>query len=358
MVGSVFCEVDQGNCASAIKTPFSKMHSRILLARCIPQAGASALLAALLLLLCGAAHPQAAGYPERAVRIVVPFPAGGGSDLLARLLSQELGEAFQRPFVVENRAGAGGNIGMELVARAAPDGLTLALANNTVTINQSLGHPPFDAGRDLTAVVLVGATPPMIGVASGFAATSVRQLIVMARAAPGAISYASCGSGTAHHLAAELLQSMAGVRMTHVPYKGCSQAVTDVLNGQVPVAFSTVSVLAPHVKSGRIRGLATTGLTRAQSVSDVPTVAESCYPGYVVDTWFGLMGPAGMPSPVVARLNAEVNRALARPEIIARLREQYFEPIGGTSEHFAEQVRRELQTYGKLVREANIQIVD
>ena len=302
----------------------------------------------------GLEDARAQSWPERVVRIVSPFPAGGGSDLLARVVAQSLQESLGRPFVVENRVGAGGNIGMDHVAHSVPDGYTLALANNTVTINLSWGGQPFDAVRDLTAIVLVGSTPPMIGASAGFALRSLPELVAWARAHPGEVSYASCGTGTAHHFAAELLQSMARIRMTHVPYKGCSQAIPDVLNGSVPVVFSTVSNLAPHVKSGKIRGYATTGTTRAQSAPEFPTVAELGYPGYAVDTWFGLMGPAGLPRDVVMRLNSEVNRALGRTEIRERLAAQYFEPLGGSSQRFGELVQQELRTYGALVREAGI----
>ncbi len=295
-------------------------------------------------------------WPDRAVRIIVPFAAGGGSDLLARLAAQSLQDSLGRPFLVENRVGAGGNIGMEYVARALPDGHTLALANNTITINQALGGQPFDAARDLAPIVLVGSTPPMIAAGAAFGPQTLPDLIAFARAHPGQVSYASCGTGTAHHFAAELLQSMARIRLNHVPYKGCSQAIPDVLNGTVPVVFSTVSILAPHVKGGKVRGYATTGLVRSPAAADLPTVAESGYPGYSVDTWFGLMGPASMPREVIAKLNAEVNRVLERSDIRDRLAAQYFEPLGGTEGRFADLVRRELRTYGALVRDAGIRV--
>jgi tripartite-type tricarboxylate transporter receptor subunit TctC len=293
-------------------------------------------------------------WPDRPVRIVVPFAAGGGSDVLARLAAQALQPALGKPVVVENRTGAGGNIGTEHVVRAAPDGYSLVLVNNTVSINQAMGNQPFDAVRDLSPVILVAATPPMIGSWPGLAAGSLVELIQLARTRPDELSYASCGTGTAHHLAAELLQSMARVRLRHIPYKGCAQAIPDVISGQVAVVFSTVANLAPHVRGGRIRGLATTGASRALAAPELPTVAEVGYPGYHVEAWFGLMGPAGLPREITLRLNGVLNAALEQPEMRAQLRAQFYEPIGGTPERFGAAIRQELATYVPIVREAGI----
>lgn len=294
-------------------------------------------------------------YPDKPVKIIVPYPPGGGSDVLGRMIGQQFQEALGRPFVIENRAGATGNIGMDFVAKSAPDGYTLVLNNNTITINQSLNpKQPFEVVRDFTPVVLVGSTPAVIGATASFPANSVPEVLAYLRTNPGKVSYASCGTGSAHHLAAELLQAYAKVSMVHVPYKGCSQAIPDVLSGRVQLIFNTVANLAPHVKTGKIKAYATTGAKRAQIAAELPTVAEAALPGYVVDIWFGLLGPANLPRDIVAKLNAEANKALEQPELRNSLRSQFFEPLGGSSEQFAAIIRNELQTYSKLISDAGI----
>ena len=308
-----------------------------------------------LALACAAPLAPAQPYPARPVKIIVPYPPGGGSDVLGRMIGQQLQEALGQPFVIENRAGATGSLGMDLVAKSAPDGYTLVLNNNTININQSLNpNQPFEVVRDFTPVVLVGTTPAVIGATASFPANSLPEVIAHLRANPGKVSYASCGTGSAHHLAAELVQAYAKVRMVHVPYKGCSQAIPDVLSGRVQLIFNTVANLAPHVKSGKIKAYATTGTKRAQFAAELPTVAEAALPGYVVEIWFGLLGPANLPRDIVAKLNAEANRALERPEVRDRLRSQFFDPLGGSSDQFAAIIRSELQTYGKLIKDAGI----
>lgn len=294
-------------------------------------------------------------YPTKTVRIVVPYPAGGGTDAMARMLAPRLAAMWGQPVIVENKAGASGNLGLESIARAPADGYTLVMMPSNHSINPPLfGNLKFDPVADFTPIVLAGSSPVILAVHSSVPVSSVSALIDLARARPGALSYASCGSGTPQHLAGELFKSLAKVDLVYVPYKGCAPAVMDVVGGQVQVAFSTVANLSPHIKSGKLTGIAVTTRRRSDLAPELPTVAESGLPDYDVDVWFGLLGPARLPAAVVSKINADVNRILADPEVRDRLLSQAFEPYGGTPGQFATLIDAELKRWRKLITDVGI----
>lgn len=312
--------------------------------------------AAATLLAASFAPAQAQAYPEKPVKIVVPFGAGGGTDTMARVVADGLQKALGQPFVVENRAGASGNIGMEVVAKAPNDGHTLLMVTNNIAINPSLyGKVNYHPTRDFVPIVLVGSSPVAISVHPSLNIGSVADLVKYARANPGKLSYASCGSGTPQHLAAELLAQMAKVDFTHVPYKGCAAPMADHLSGVVPVSFTTVALAAPHAKAGKLQLIAVTGSSRSAHAPNVPTVSEAAQlPGYNIDVWFGLFAPAGTPRPIIARLNELVNRQLASAEVKGKMAEQNYDTLGGTPEGLGETVARDIARYEKVIRSANI----
>lgn len=315
------------------------------------------ILALLLVAVASTAGAQAQKYPDRLVRIVVPYPAGGGSDTMARLVAQRLTEMWGQPVIVENKPGASGNIGLEGVARSAGDGYTLVLMPSNHSINPPLfGNLPFDPIKDFTPIVAVGSSPVFVAVNSSVPIRTVGELIAKLRASPGSLSYASCGNGTPQHLAGELMKATARIDMTHIPYKGCSVAIPDLLSGQVQVGFSTVANFNPHIKSGKLTGLAVTSKTRSALAPDIPTVAESGLAGYDVDVWFGLLGPAKMPPAVVEKINRDVNTILANRDIRDKLLQQYYEPMGGTPEQFANLIQTDLVRWGSLIRAVGIKV--
>ncbi len=298
---------------------------------------------------------RAQGWPSRAVRIVVPFSAGGGTDTIARVVADKLQENMGQPFIVENRPGATSNVGASIVARAPADGYTLLLITSSISINQAMpGKQPFDTIRDFAPVVRVGSSAVMIGGNAAFPVASIAQLIAYAKAHSGKISYAMCAIGGPQHMAGELLKMMAGIDIVPVAYKGCAQAVPDVLSGEVPVTISTVGNLAPHIKAGKMKAYAVTGARRSSFAPDVPTVAESGFPGYDIDVWFGMLAPAGTPREIIARLNAETNRILDRAEVRNKMASQNFEVIGGSSEAFGEVLRQEIERYSRIIQAAGI----
>jgi len=301
-----------------------------------------------------AAFPAAAQYPERTVRLIVPFAPSGGTDIMARALAQRMAESTGRQFVVENRPGGNAIIGTEAVAKAAPDGYTLLLTTNIFTINPWL-HPraPFNVERDFAPVTLAGATPNLLAVHPSIPAKSVKELAALARAQPGRLTIAAAGVGTPSHLAAELLKQSARVDLLVVHYKGTGASLNDVVGGQVALSFGTLAGLAPFVKSGRLRALAVGGSKRAASLPEVPTVAETL-PGFEVLTWYGLFAPAGTPGEILARLHAETVKALASPDVKQRLDAQGFDIAGSTPEQFVEVIRRDLARWKKVVAEARI----
>ncbi len=297
-------------------------------------------------------------YPSRPIRIIVPFSAGGTADLLARQIGQILSAALRQQVLIENRTGAGGNIGADLAARSKPDGYTLLMGTvSTHAINPHL-YPdmPYDAEKSFVPIVLVATLPNLLVVHPSVPAKDVGELIALAKAKPGELAFASGGNGTTHHLAGELFKKLAGVDMIHIPYKGNAPAVTDLVGGQVQVMFDNIPVSLQQVRAGKLRALAVTGLKRSPVLPDVPTIAESAIPGYNITSWFGLYAPAGTPPRIVERLNKDANRALADKSFRRRLMDQGIEPAGGTSAHFAAFMQAESMKWGKIVKESGARI--
>jgi tripartite-type tricarboxylate transporter receptor subunit TctC len=295
-------------------------------------------------------------YPVKPVRIVVPFAPGGSTDVTARLIAQKLTDAWRQQVIVDNRAGAGGNIGAEAVARAAPDGYTLLLATTGVmAINHRLYRAlPYDASKDLAPVTQIGALPLILIVHPSLPARSVKDLIAIARRKPGELSYASSGIGSATHMTTELFRMMAGVDIVHVPYKGSGQAMTDLVSGQVGVAFDQITSSLPQVQAGKLRALAVTSARRFPSVPDLPTVAEAGVAGYESVSWNGIAAPAAAPRDIVNRVQAEVARAIQAPDMKERFLKDGIEGIGSTPEEFAAHIRTERAKWEKVVDKAGI----
>jgi len=292
-----------------------------------------------------------AAYPARSIRVIVGFPPGSGADITARVIGAKAGEALAQQVIVDNRPGAASNIAAELAAKAPADGYTLFIGTVANTINATL-YPrlPFDFARDFAPVVLTTAAPNVLVVHTSVPAKSVKELIALAKSRPGQLNYASAGTGTAPHLSGELFNAMAGIRMVHIPYKGSPPAVTDLLAGEVALMFSPSSTVLPHVKTGRLRALAVTTAARLPSLPELPTVAESGLKGYETITWFGFVAPAKTPQAIVARLNAEIVKVLALPEVRSPFAIQGIEVIGGTPEQFASYIRDEITKWAKVIR--------
>jgi len=311
-------------------------------------AGAGALALAPL-----AAQAQAA-FPSKALTIVVPFSAGGTTDILARVVGQYMAKDLGQPVIVDNRAGAGGNIGAQMVARAAPDGYTLLMGTvGTHAINQSLYKKmAFDPIKDFAPLSRVALVPNLLVANPSQPYKSVKELIAYAKANPGKVSFASSGSGTSIHLSGEMFQQMAGVDMQHIPYKGSAPALTDLLGGQTAIMFDNMPSVIGHVKAGKLRPLAVTTPQRSPALPEVPTIAEAGVPGYSATSWFGLLVPAGTPAPVIAKLNGSILKALADPEVRKKLAEQGAEPHGEKPEQFAEFIRSETAKWGETVKKS------
>jgi len=311
---------------------------------------------AVLALLATGAWGQA--YPAKPIRLVVPFPAGGTTDILARAVGQKLTEAWGQPVVVDNRPGAGGNIGSELVAKAAPDGYTLLMGTvGTHAINASLyAKMPYDHIKDFAPVILVAGVPNVLVVNPAVPVNSVQELIAYAKANPGRLNFASSGSGTSIHLSGELFKVMAGVQMTHIPYKGSAPALQDLIGGQVQLMFDNLPSALPQIKGGKLRALAVTSATRAAALPDVPTVAEAGLPGFEASSWFGVLAPAGTPVAIIARLNAEIAKWLASPEAREKLASQGANAAGGSPEDFAKHIAAETAKWQKVVKESGAKV--
>lgn len=297
-------------------------------------------------------------YPSRPIRIIVPFPAGGTADLLARQIGQTMSEALRQQVVIENRTGAGGNIGADLAAKSKPDGYTLLMGTvSTHAINPNL-YPrmPYDPVKDFAPVMMVAKMPNLLVVHPSVPAFNVAELIALAKARPGALAFASAGNGTSQHLSGELFKKMAGVDMIHVPYKGNAPAVTDLVGGQVQVMFDNIPVSLQQVRAGKLRALAVTGLARSPVLPELPTLAEAALPGYSITSWFGLYAPSGTSPQIIERLNRETNKALATVQFRRRLTDQGIEPAGGTPGQFADFMRAELVKWGKIVRESGARV--
>jgi len=298
-----------------------------------------------------AAGALAQGYPAKPVKVVVPYPPGGPTDIVARVVSQKLSEQTGQQFVVENRAGAGGNIGAEAVARAGADGYTLLVATTAHAINPSLFKQlGYDLQKDFAPVSQLTGGPLVIVANPSLPAKNVKELIALAKSKPGRLNYASSGNGQSTHLSAELFSSMAGIKMNHVPYKGSAPALTDVIGGQADLMFDTMLSAMPQVKTGKLRALAVTSAARSPAAPELPTVAESGLPGYEAIAWNGLLAPAGTPKDVVAKLNAEVKKALEVPEVKERFAAQGFGAAWSPPEQYAAFIQSELAKWAKVVK--------
>ena len=315
-----------------------------------------------LLALCAALHPvaspaqSAASFPAKPITIIVPATAGGAIDITARLIAQKLTEAWGKPVVVENKGGATGTIGTDAVAKASPDGYTLALVASSHAINPSMFKTlPYDTVKSFEPVILTHVVPLMLVVTNSLPPKTVAELIAYGKAKPGELTFASSGPGGAPHMSGELFKSMAKVDMLHVPYKGSTAAHADLLSGRTSVMFDTVAAINPHVKAGSVRALAVTTAKRSAAAPDVPTMAEAGLKGYETSTWGGILAPAGTPKDVVAKLNAEMNKALASPEVRQKMLGAGIEPAGGSPRDFADFMQSEIAKWSDVAKAAGIQ---
>lgn len=293
-------------------------------------------------------------YPSRPVRIISPFAAGGGNDLICRTIAAKLTDRLRQQVIVENRTGANGIIGTEAAARAAPDGHTIVLIPSGHAVNASIRKKlPYDAIRDFTTISMVGSSPLVLAVHPSVPVKNVKELVAFAKSRPGQLNYVSAGIGSSGHLGGALFDALTGTKMVHVPYKGMSLALTDLISGQVTMAFATSLSVVPHVQSGRLRALATTGAQRSPALPDLPTVAATV-PGYEASLWYGFVGPARMPADVVRRLNAEIVAILKLPDVRERLTGQGIDIQSSTPEEFAKLLVADLQRWAQVVQRAGI----
>ena len=314
-------------------------------------AAALALFAALL-----ASAAPAQQYPAKPVRIIVPFSAGGGSDFVARLIGARLGDALGQQVVIDNRPGAGASIGIDYGIRAAPDGYTLVQVTPSYTINPSVRPVKFDVLNDYTPIVLEGKGPLLVLAHPSLPARNAKELIALAKSRPDQIIYGTAGQGTIIHLSTELFLHMAGIRMTHVPYKGGAPALVDLMAGQIQLQWVPPQTGLPHAKSGRLRAIGMTSAERSKADPDIPTLAESGLPGYEATNWHGLIGPKGLPQAVVDRLNGEIRKIIAQKEMEATLQSKGVEPAGGPPQALADLVRRDVDQWRKVITAAKIKL--
>lgn len=315
------------------------------------KAGVAALIAACII------SPVASGqsYPSKPLKMVAPYATGGGADLMARYVCDKLVQQMGQPCVVENRTGAGGMIGVEFVVKAEADGHTLLMMPPNLPIIPGL-YPkvPYDTVRDLAPIAIVSTTPIMIGSHPSVPAKNVQEFFAYVKSGEGKVNFTTCGLASPQHLAGEMLAAQGGFKWQHIPYKGCGAAFADVLAGTVPVFISTVAHFAPQIKIGKLRGYGVLGAQRTPLAPEYPTMAESGFPGFQVDVWFGLLASSKVPAPILARLNAEVNRALQSADMREKLVTGGYEPVGGTPERFAELIRSDMAKFGKVVRDIGI----
>lgn len=321
-------------------------------------------LAALLTAVCAAlasavcaAQSAAQKYPDKAIRFIVPFPPGGGNDILARALAPKMGEFLGQPVVIDNRAGAGGNIGTDIAAKSAPDGYTILIASNQVTINPWLyAKLPFDIEKDFVPVAQAASVPMVLAVHPSVRANTLQEFIALARATPGKLNHSTPGNGTPQHIAFEVFNHAAGIAVTHVPYKGTGPAIADLIGGQVQSAIGTMASLEQHVKAGKLRALGVTTPARAQTMPGVPTIAEAGMPGFEVPLWYSILAPAGTPRQIVARLSAEIAKALAVRETHERLTAQGFDVHYLDPEQMAELMQRDIARWRKSIRDIGLKV--
>jgi tripartite-type tricarboxylate transporter receptor subunit TctC len=311
--------------------------------------------AAILLALAMSATAAAQDYPDRVVKIVNPFPPGGSVDVMARILAQRLSDSFGKQVIVENRAGAGGNTGADMVAKSEPDGYTLLFtAPGPLVVNQNLFTKglPYDPLKDFAPIALFGTAPIVLMVNTSVPVKDVSELIALSKKEPGKVLFASAGIGSTNHLSGELFKSMANIDIAHVPYRGAGPAMNDLVGGHVTMFFDLMPSSLPQIKGGKVRALANAGAKRATALPDVPTVAEQGLPGFDASSWFGVVAPAKTPAPVVAKLTAEIEKIMKNPEVIARIHELGAEPGNLTGKAFAEFMQRETEKWGEVIRKS------
>jgi tripartite-type tricarboxylate transporter receptor subunit TctC len=320
------------------------------------QAAAAVILASIAGL-TGSAYAQE--YPTKPIRLVVPWPAGGVTDVVARIVGERLGQTIGKPMVIDNKAGASGFIGTEIVAKAPPDGYTLLLVtSSTHAASPALFRKiPYDPLNDFATISQVTLAPTILVVPPSLPANSVAELVTLAKAKPGQINYASYGSGSTAHLAAELFLQATGTSMAHIPYKGAAPAVTDLIGGHVSVFFDSIPSSLPHVRSGKLKALAVTGPARTPAAPDIPTVAET-YPGFEVTVWQGFQAPAGTPRAIIDKLNANIVKVMAMSDVREKLMNLGADPVSSTPEQFAQHIAREKQKWADVVKRAGIPLVD
>jgi tripartite-type tricarboxylate transporter receptor subunit TctC len=290
-------------------------------------------------------------YPTKPVRIIVGFTPGGGNDIVARILAKHLTEVHKQQFVVENRPGAGTIIGVDAVAKAAPDGYTLLVTNNSLAVNHTL-YPklPYDTLKDIAVIVKAGSTPNVLVVHPSVPAKSANEFIALVKAKPDKIAYASAGSGSTAFLAAEMFKMLAGIKMLHVPYKGTAPALTSILSGETQAMVGALPAAVPHIQGGRLRALGVTSEKRASAMKDIPTMIEAGVKGFDFETWYGVFGPGKLSPELISRLNASINKIVATPEVKEQFSRQGIDPEGGTVEAFTKQFRTEIDTLGKVIK--------
>jgi tripartite-type tricarboxylate transporter receptor subunit TctC len=311
---------------------------------------------AALLVFSAAAHAQSRdAYPVRPIRMIVASTPGSGVDIVARMMATRMSETLKSSIVVDNRAGAGGTIGVQIASKAVPDGYTILMAAPSLPINALVVHPaPYDAVRDFSAIGQATTSHYVIVVNNAVPVHTVKELIALAKAKPGQLNYGSGGNGNSTHLAGEFFKGLTGTDIVHVPYKGSGPAIVDLIGGQVQVMFANVVAVLTHIRTGKLRALATTGAKRAAATPDIPTVIESGVPGYVVTSWFGLLAPARTPQPHIVKLNGALQTALHDRETIDRLAADGAEPAPGTPDAFARHIASELATWGKVIRASGL----
>ena len=296
-------------------------------------------------------------YPDKPIRFIVPFPPGGGNDILARMLAPKMSESLGQPVVIDNRAGAGGNIGTDLAAKSPPDGYTIVIASNQVTMNPALyARLPFDIEKEFAPIALAASVPMVLAVNPSVPANNVKELIALAKADPGKLNYSTPGNGTPQHIAFEVFNHSAGIRIAHVPYKGTGPAIADVIGGQVQATFGTLASLEQHVKAGKLRALAVVTPRRSNAMPSVPTMAESGLTGYDVSLWYSILAPAGTPAPIVARLSVEVAKALAAPDVRDRLVAQGFEVSYLNPEQMNDLMKRDIARWSRSLKDVGIKL--
>ena len=319
----------------------------------------AALLALAIAATIGAPPCKADDYPSRAVRIIVPFGAGGPTDVYTRAIAEELRKALHQTFVMENKPGAGTTIGTDYVAKAAPDGYTLLMVSGTQTVNETLyTKKPYHLMRDLVPIAPLIDSDLVLVVHPSVPAKSVKELLALARAKPGTLNFGSSGPGSNYHMAAELLKHLTGINIVHVPYKGSTGMRTDILSGQIQMLFDSVPTMAPLIKAGKVRALGTSGTARSAILPDVPTIAEAGVPGFQATLWVGFMAPAGTPQPIVDKLNAEITKIVSRPDIKAAWEKQGAEPVTMTQPQFKAFMETQIAKWADLIKANDIKPIN